>query len=129
MSKPKYDTFNDLGSKQDTFNDYDRSVVQPLLGLSQSELDRLSFADRAKRIDDEVIRGRYCNLAIEMLEANISHYKHEATIKPFPVKNMTSVIVSTFVAAAIGYYIDGFGAAFLCAGLSTGSWILEQMQY
>jgi hypothetical protein len=106
-----------IKAKQRAFNAYYESVVQPLIGLSSVERGKLTSADEAKRIDDPAVRKRYCELAIAMLDANISHCRPDATMRSVPVKNNTAVVASTFVASAMGYYAGGGVVALVIAGI------------
>jgi len=99
-------TYELLEAKRSEFNTFDSTIVRPLVGLNQEEMDNLGFAEVAKRIVDLDIRKCYCELAIAMLDANIAYYRHDATSISVSVSRYdnTAVVASTLVVAAIAHY-------------------------
>jgi hypothetical protein len=67
-----------LRAAQQAFDEYDKAVVLSLVGREASFPDNKSFVDVAKAIPDDIVRQRYCALAIEMLDANIELYEGDA---------------------------------------------------
>jgi type IV secretory pathway TrbD component len=72
---------------------------------------KLGFAEIARLINDLDIRKRYCDLAIALLNANISHYRSDATPILVRKADNTAVVVSTLLAAAFIQYLNGIVAA------------------
>jgi hypothetical protein len=112
-------TYEELASARKTFNNYNDTVVGPLLNLRAGDADKLGFPGVAKRIEDIEIRNHYCELAIKMLDANISHYGPNATPINVPESENTITVVSTLVVAAIGYH---FGAGITAGLLAAAAW-------
>lgn len=115
-------TYELLKARQSEFNTFNSTVVHQLVGLNEEEMDNLGFAEVAKRICDLDIRKRYCELAFAMLDANIAHYRSDATIMPVPDTtiiapewNNSGVVASTLVVSAIAYYLGGTISALLAA--------------
>ena len=108
-------TFELLENKRREFNTFVASVVQPLLGLNEKEIDKLGTSGVAKLIGDLNVRNRYCDLAIAMLDANIAHYRLDATFMRIPSLNNTAVVASTLIVAAIAQYQSGTVFALLAS--------------
>lgn len=108
-------SYDNLEAKRGAFNAYEDAVVKPALGLNANELDKLGFAVTAKHIDDPAVRRRYCELAVEMLDANIAHYRPESKILPVPEKSNSWVVASTLIASAIAYHFGGIISALVAA--------------
>lgn len=112
-------TYELLEAKQSEFITFDSAVVRPLVGLKEEEMDNLGFAEVAKSIGDLDIRKRYCELAIAMLDANIAHYRPDATLISVSVSRYdnTVVVASTLVIAAIAQYQNGTAAALFASAV------------
>jgi len=108
-------SYETLEAKRGAFNAYNDAVVKPALGLSANELDKLGHVGIAKRIDDPAVQRRYCELAIEMLDANIAHYRPDSKVLPAPEKSNSGVVASTLIASAIAYYFGGIISALVAA--------------
>lgn len=104
-----------LTAKRSAFNAYSDTVVRPMLGLSVEQMNDLDFADVAKRIDDHNVRSRHCELAVDMLDANIAHYRPDATAMSVHERSNSAVIVSTLLVSAIAHHLSGLTAALIAA--------------
>jgi hypothetical protein len=109
------DTYELLQAARTAFKAFERDTVWPLTGLNETQAGKLTFAELAKQIHDPDIRKRYCELAIEMIDANIAYYRAFATSMQPPTHTNTLVIVSTLVVAAAVEYQAGIAAALLAS--------------
>lgn len=105
--------YDNLEAKRLDFRKFDESVVRPLLGLNDAQLETLGYVEIAVRIADSETRQRFCRLAIDLLDANIAHYQPDATRIDVPQPNNTMVVVTTILVAGVSYSIGGAIAAFL----------------
>jgi hypothetical protein len=110
-------TYDDLTAKQIAFNTFNEQIARPAHGLSTAEEDELSFAAVAQRIANPSVRREYCVLAAEMLQANIKHYRVDATVQTLPLGSPSWVVTSTLFASAIAYYFKGPVAALIAAAV------------
>lgn len=110
------DDYDRLSASRDKFNEFCKSVVEPLVGLTHEQMDDLGFVETAKRIVDATIRNQYCKLAVALLDENIRHHRPDATPIPIPKLNNTMAIVSTLFAAALAYDLRGTVVALLVSG-------------
>jgi len=105
-----------LETARAAFNAYCAERVSLSAGLSSEAMDRLSFAEVAARIPNPEIRARYVELAIGMLEANISDHRALAPAVE-PEKDSSTPVVAALVGAAAAYWLLGPVAALLAAAL------------
>ncbi len=96
-------TYEILSSKREEFNAFVETSVVPLIGEESAHNERESFAETAKRISDDSIQKQYCDLAIEMLRANINNERPQATLISVPEKDSTFVVASTLFISAWAY--------------------------
>lgn len=104
-----------LKEAQDAYNSHFESQIRPLLSLTEDDDHNLGFADIARRITDSRMRSKYVQLAMDLMEANIRHYTPLAARKERPRPDQVSVVVSTLLIAAAGYYFRGPVIALLAA--------------
>lgn len=110
-------TYELLEAKRGEFITFESTVIRPLLGLNEKEMDQLGHVEIAKRIADDEIRTRFCELAIAMLDANIAHYRPDATSVSVQSYRNTAVIVSTLIIAAITQHRSGTATALFASAL------------
>ena len=67
-----------LEAAQQAFDDYDTTVVLPLLGHARGLPQGMNFVDAARAIPDAAIQRHYCMLVIGVLDANIALYEGDA---------------------------------------------------
>ena len=112
-------TFEKLNDRRALFNRYVSDEVLTRLGLDKSALDTLGFAEVARRIEDAPVRRRFCELAGEMLDANIEHHRDDATLQPSArlLETRPWPVSTTLLAAAAGSYFGGLTPALVAAAL------------
>ena len=101
------------------FNTFYATSVQPMVGLTRDESDRLGLAEEARGIPDSAIRSAFRSKAIAMLEANIAHHLADATPRPTrsPADDTPWIVGTTLMAAAVAYHFLGVTLAIAVAGL------------
>jgi hypothetical protein len=110
-------SYDDLKTKRTAFNTFNEETARFAHGLSPEEEAELGFVAIAKRIADPSVRRKYCGLAVAMLQANIKHYRSEATAQKMPLGSPSWVVASTLVASAIAYGFKGPVAALIAAAV------------
>lgn len=105
-------TFEMLKERRKLFNEFAINVLPDEVLNS----DRLSFVDLVKKIETQQDQKIFCKRAIEMLEANIEHYRPNATALPKPSRNNTFVVASTLIASGVVHYKFGTSVALVVAG-------------
>ena len=108
-------TYEKLEAKRAAFKEFYDSSVAPVLQLSPEEDESLASEDVARRIEDPSVRRRYCELEIELLDANIEHYRADAQLLEPPERDAVTPVVSTLVVAAVVSYQWSLPAALLAA--------------
>jgi len=110
-------TFSQLLETQNIFKEFVESSVHSVIDLSESEKEYLGFYEIAKRIEDVNIREQYRKLAIELLNANIEHYRPDGTSIDVPNQNNTVVVVTTLAISALTLHFGNAVAALFSAAL------------
>ncbi|MEQ1537073.1 MAG: hypothetical protein ABL923_14450 [Burkholderiaceae bacterium] len=84
---------NNLQSIRHEYNDYFKSTVFPLLGITEDRLDRLGFEEIALLIRDATIRRKFRRLAIQLLEANLHEHQTDrpSAIALFDAQNVSEL--------------------------------------
>lgn len=88
-----------LEARRRAYNEYCASTVYPILRLGDDKGDELSHEDIARRIGDPSVRSHYCELAVELLDANIAYHRPDAT-HIVPSKRRTTWVVASTLAVA-----------------------------
>ena len=105
-------TFETLDEKRKLFNEFAETVLPEEILNSES----LSFVDLANRVESLQNRKVFCERAIEMLDANIGHYRNLAEKIPMPSRNHTFMVASTLIVAGVVHYKVGTSLALIVAG-------------
>ena len=104
-------SLDELQKRRRAFNLF-AATVRPA-GTHEKDL---SFADLARRINDETTRRQFCKLAIELLDANIAFYGDWASRKRMARPSLIPVVASTLIVAGLVYHFKGTAAALVMAG-------------
>lgn len=102
-----------LEEKRKLFNEFAKTLLPDEILNSES----LSFVDLANRVDSLQNRKVFCARAIEILEANIEHYRPLAKKVPMPNRNNTFVVASTLIIAGVVHYEAGVSLALVVASI------------
>jgi len=102
-----------LETARTAFNAYVAEHVSSSLGLGPEAIDRLGFAEAAARIPESVVRTRYVELAINLLEANINEHRALAK-KTEPDRSSSLPTVAALVGAAVALVVRSRGCAAGC---------------
>lgn len=119
------DTFSLLQSKRSEFNKYNDDVVLPLLKISEDAANSIGFVAIARRLTNESVREKYCQLAADMLDANIEFHSEDAKLLTVDTSGFATrfTVSTTLIAAALGNYLHGMTVALLAAAACY--WIVD----
>lgn len=105
----------EVAAKRAAYNEFYRSTIAPLVKLSPRERDDLDFAEIAMRLGDPMLRRSYCELALELLDANIEHHSADAQLLELTERDDATPVVSTLVVTAAVNYMWSLSAALIAA--------------
>jgi len=106
------------------FTDFFDEKVRPHIRVNDVELNKMDFAEIAKRIDDDAVRKEFKKRAIFLL-GDLIHNNLPKT-KPWVEPNLdyTGAVVSSLVVAAIGWQLANPSIALFIAALAY--WLLAK---
>ena len=105
-------SYSVLENARKSYNEFAEAVLPEDVRACED----LSFSDLAKYIDDRGVRDEFCRRAITMLDANISHYRGDATLIHAKGRNQPFIVASTLIVAGVVHYFFGLAAALIGAG-------------